>query len=92
MSIVLPAMAGAGVIIGLFYFGGLWLTLNKLTGSSKWGLLLGASFLLRNIITVAAFYLLSAGDWQRILALAVGFTLVRFFAIKRIQPKPVVTP
>ena len=88
----LVAMLGAGGIIGLFYFGGLWLTLNKLTGSRQWGLWLGTSFLLRTTMTVAAFWLLAGDDWQGILALATGFTIVRFISIKRIQPKPVPAP
>ncbi len=88
----LLAMLGAGGIIGLFYFGGLWLTLNRLTGSRQWGLWLGASFLLRTTMTVAAFWFLAGNDWQRILALAAGFTIVRFISIKRIQPKPVPAP
>jgi len=88
---LLLAMVCAGAIIGLFYFGGLWLTLNKLTESRQWGLWLGASFLLRSTMTVAAFWLLAADDWRRILALATGFTIVRFLSIKQIQHKPVPT-
>jgi len=92
MSILLlPAMLCAGAIVGLFYFGGLWLTLNKLTGSRQWGLWLGVSFLVRSTMAVAAFWLLAAGDWRRILALAAGFTLVRFLRVKQMQPKPVPT-
>ncbi len=92
MSILLlPAMLCVGAFIGLFYFGGLWLTLNKLIEFRQWGGWLGASFLVRSTITVTAFWLLAAGDWQRILVLATGFTLVRFFWVKRIQPKPVPT-
>ena len=86
---ILLGMAGGGAIIGLFYFGGLWLTLKKLTTSDHWGLWLGVSFLVRSTITVSAFWLLAAGDWRRILALATGFTVVRFLSVKRLHHNPV---
>lgn len=85
---ILLGMVCAGVIIGLLFFGGLWLTLNKLMGAKHWSFWLGVSFLIRSSITVAAFWLLGAGDWQRLVALATGFTIVRFFSVKRIQLKP----
>ena len=88
---LLLAMVCAGASIGLLYFGHLWLTVNKLTRSRQWGLWLGAGFLLRNTITVAAFWFLAAGDWQRILALTIGFTIVRFLWVKHIQHKSVPT-
>ena len=88
---ILLGMVCAGVIIGLLYFGGLWLTLNKLTGAKRWIFWLGASFLVRSTMTVAAFWFLAAGDWRRILALVTGFTIVRFFSVKRIQHKPLPT-
>ena len=88
---ILLAMVGAGAIIGVLYFGGLWLTLNKLTGTRPWGLWLGVSFLVRAIMAVAGFWFLGAGDWRRILALATGFTIVRFLSVKRIRPEPLQT-
>ncbi len=88
---LLLAMVCAGAIIGLFYFGHLWLTVNKLTGSRKLSLWLGAGFLLRSTITVAAFWFLAAGDWQRILAMTLGFIIVRFLWVKQIQHKSVPT-
>ncbi len=88
---ILLGMVCAGVMIGIFYFGGLWLTLNKLTGAKRWVFWLGAGFLVRSSITMTAFWFLAAGDWQRIVALATGFTIVRFFSIKRIEHKPLPT-
>ncbi len=88
---ILLGMLCAGVILGLFYFGGLWLTLDRFSETRRWGLWLGASFLLRSTMVVICFWFLSAGDWQRILALAAGFTLVRFFSLKRMAPKPLQT-
>lgn len=88
IPILLIIQCVAGAIIGVLYFGGLWLTLNQLTESRRWGLWLGVSFLVRATLTVTAFWFLGAGDWRRLLALATGFTIVRFLSIKRIRPEP----
>lgn len=85
---VMLAMVSAGAIIGVLYFGGLWLTLNKLTRAKSWGLWLGVSFMMRATMAMAGFWFLGAGDWQRLLALTIGFTIVRFLLVKRIQPEP----
>lgn len=85
---ILLSMLCAGGVLGLFYFGGLWLTLQSLIGKSRWVLWMGASFLVRSTIIVAGFWFLGAGDWQRLVALLTGFTLVRFFAVKRIPSEP----
>ncbi len=88
MPIMLIMQCVAGAIIGVLYFGGLWLTLNKLTETRRWGLWLGISFLLRTTIAAASFWFLGAGDWRRIVALATGFTIVRFLSVKQIRPEP----
>ena len=88
---LLLAMVCAGAIIAFFYFGSLWLTVNKLTKSRQCGFWLGAGFLLRSTITVVAFWFLAAGDWRRLLAITAGFTIVRFLWVKQIQHKSVPT-
>ena len=88
---VMLAMLSAGAIIGILYFGGLWLTLNKLTKTKSWSLWLGVSFLVRMTLAMAGFWFLGAGDWRRILALITGFTIIRFLSIKRIRPEPLQT-
>ncbi len=88
---ILIGMVGAGIIIGALYFGGLWLTLNRLTKTKSWSLWLGFSFLVRSSIAVAGFWLLGNGDWQRIVALLTGFMIVRFLSIKQIRPESLQT-
>lgn len=85
---LLLLMLVAGTIIGAGYFGGLWFTLQRMTNDRNGALWLIASFLLRSSMTMAAFWLLAAGEWQRILALALGFITIRFLSIKRIQQLP----
>ncbi len=68
---------GAGVFLGAFFFGGLWWTVRR-GASSKWpALLFLGSLLLRTGVTLAGFYLVSSGHWERLLACILGFTVAR---------------
>lgn len=67
----------AGVLIGLLFFGGLWWTVQKAMSSRQPGVLFAASFLLRTLLTLTAFYLIGSGSWQRLLACLIGFILGR---------------
>jgi F1F0 ATPase subunit 2 len=72
---------GAGIGIGLFYFGGLWLTTRRLATTSRPGLLLIGSFVGRLGLSLPAFYLVAGGRWERLLVTIVGFFTVRFFLV-----------
>ncbi|MGF1478528.1 MAG: ATP synthase subunit I [Cyanophyceae cyanobacterium] len=69
-----------GVSIGLFYFGGLWFTVQRLLATQhpfRW--LLG-SFCLRLSVSLLVFYLIIKGAEQQITSLlfcVFGFLLVR---------------
>ena len=67
----------AGIVIGLFYFGGLWWTVRRLPDRGEPALWALGSFLLRAAITLAGFYFAAGGEWMRILACLLGFVLVR---------------
>lgn len=83
---VLLISAAAGALLGVFYFGGLWWTVLRMTTAQNAGILFAVSFLLRILVVIAGFFLISGGDWQRLLAALVGFMLVRHLIIrKRIQ-------
>jgi F1F0 ATPase subunit 2 len=77
----------SGVLIGLIFFGGLRWTVHKAMSSRQPGLLFAGSMLLRTVLTLAAFYLVGSGSWQRLVACLVGFTLGRIvvnrFRVKR---------
>lgn len=88
---ILLAMVCGGACLGVFSFGGLWLTLHKLASTRRWAFWLGVSFLVRTSVTVTAFWFLAANDWRRMLALLTGFTVVRFLTVKRCQPSQVVS-
>ncbi len=75
-------LAGAaGLGLGLFYFGGLWLTVRWLpTVRSPVALTVG-SLVGRTALTLLGFYLVMAGHWERMLACLVGFILVRYAVV-----------
>lgn len=82
-----------GFLLGLFYFGALWLTVRRLARMRRPYFLIFISFLLRLSILVAAFYLiLSWGDWRHLLACVVGFVLARIFMTRRLGTKPQLSP
>lgn len=67
----------AGMALGLFFFGGLWLTVRQLPTSPSPALLLLASFVGRTALTLVAFYFVMGGRWERLLACLAGFLLAR---------------
>jgi F1F0 ATPase subunit 2 len=88
--LVLAIMGGMG--IGCFYFGGLWWTVRKVPHSSSPGLWLFVSFMVRTAVSLAGFYGIMGGDWQRLLAALLGFVAVRLVMVRRIRPVEPVQP
>lgn len=74
-QIILVFVLGLG--LGVFYFAGLWLTVKRLARADFSALLFSVSFLLRTGLTLAGFYLLMLGSWQRLLVALVGFIVAR---------------
>lgn len=67
----------AGLLLGALFFGGLWWTVRKGLVSTRPALWFLGSLVLRMVIAVGGFYLVSGGQWQRLLACLVGFVLAR---------------
>ncbi len=76
----------AGVVLGLFYYGGLWLTIQRLPQSSRPGMLTAVSLFLRLGLVLVAFYLVMGGSWERLLACLAGFLLARVLLVRRWGP------
>jgi F1F0 ATPase subunit 2 len=87
ITLVLAWAAGTG--LGLFYFGGLWLTIQQLPFSGGPALLLVGSFVGRTALTLVGFYLVMGGRWERMLACLVGFMMARLFLVSRLRPERV---
>ena len=83
LTLVLALLTG--ILLGAFFFGGLWWTIRMGTPSEWSGLLFSGSFLLRTIIAVAGFYLVSRGDWRKLLACLLGFLIARIAVTRLIR-------
>ncbi|MFH0907830.1 MAG: ATP synthase subunit I [bacterium] len=79
MRDMLPwAVAGvAGLALGAFFFGGLWWTVRKGLSSQYPARWLFGSLLLRMGMTLAGFYVVGGGHWDRLVACLLGFLAAR---------------
>jgi F1F0 ATPase subunit 2 len=80
---LLASLLGGG-LIGLVYFGGLWLTIRYVTEKQGPNWLLLASFVGRAVIAVAAFVWLVNGRLPDLIAALIGFFLMRTILIRRL--------
>jgi F1F0 ATPase subunit 2 len=78
----------AGILLGAFFFGGLWWTIRKGSPSQWSGLLFAGSLLLRMAVAVGGFYLVSHGDWRKLVACLAGFLLARIAITRLIRLPP----
>ena len=77
-EVILSALALlAGILLGTMFFGGLWWTVRNGIASPRPALWFLGSMLVRTGITLAGFYFVSGGDWQRLLACLLGFIIAR---------------
>ena len=67
----------AGVLLGAIFFGGLWWTVRKGVSSERPALWFFGSLLLRMSITLAGFYFVARGHWERLLLCLLGFVMAR---------------
>jgi F1F0 ATPase subunit 2 len=84
--ILAPALA-VGLLLGTFFFGGLWWTVIKGLSSPQPGLWFFGSLLLRTGIVLTGFYFVGREDWRRWLLCLLGFVLGRL-AIKFLTRTP----
>ena len=75
LPLMLSCLAGGG--LGAMFFGGLWWTVRKGVSSQRPALWFFGSLLLRTAITLAGFYFVSGGHWERLLACLLGFVIAR---------------
>lgn len=75
--LLLALSLSAGMLLGTIFFGGLWWTVRKGVSSERPAFWFFGSLLLRMSTTLAGFYLVSGGHWQRLLLCLVGFVMAR---------------
>jgi F1F0 ATPase subunit 2 len=82
----------AGLLLGAFFFGGLWWTVRKGVESERVALWFFGSMLLRTGVVMLGFYLLLDDSWQRMLAGLFGFFIARLIVTRLTreaeQPRP----
>jgi F1F0 ATPase subunit 2 len=72
----------AGGVLGAMFFGGLWWTVQKALSSKRPALWFFGSLLLRMGLTLAGFYFVAGGHWQRLLACLLGFVIARLIVTR----------
>jgi F1F0 ATPase subunit 2 len=71
----------AGLAVGFLFFGGLWWTVRKGVASTRPATWFLGSLLLRMSATLAGFYFVGRGHWERMLLCGLGFLIARFILI-----------
>lgn len=83
----------SGLLMGLFFFGGLWLSVRRLPDSPNPLLVVFVSFLLRLAVLVLCFYALArSGGWIAVLGAVPGLLLMRMTLVWRFGHKGVERP
>lgn len=85
-SVWIPGLLG-GLLIGVFFFGGLRWTVEQLPRAKRPALLFVFSFFGRTILTLLGFYIIAAGSWQRLLIAAVAFLVARVLIVNLTAPR-----
>lgn len=71
----------AGLLLGAFFFGGLWWTVRKCVSSQRPALWVFGSLILRMGITMAGFFFVGGSHWERLLLCLFGFIMARLVVI-----------
>jgi F1F0 ATPase subunit 2 len=75
-----------GILLGVLYLAGLWLTVRRLPRVRRPALLLLASTTLRITLLLAGFwYILGGREWGRLLAALAGFVTVRTLTLGQVR-------
>ena len=74
----------AGIILGALYFGGLWVTVNRLPKARHPALLVLLSYFLRIALLMGGFYLVMDENWLPLTVCVAGFLAMRYLAVRRL--------
>lgn len=85
-SLVVVLSLASGILLGLFYFGGLWMTLAHLGQSRQPALLTLASFLARSALCLYGFYLVAGHGLEALAFCLAGFISLKLALIRRLNP------
>jgi len=74
-----------GVLLGTFYFGGLWLTIKRLHCSQQPTLLSLGSFFARSLVCILGFYLIIGSGLEALLMGLADFVLTKIALIHKLS-------
>ena len=80
LIVILACMAGG--VLGAIFFGGLWWTIRRAVKSPRPALWFFFSLMLRMGILLPGIYLVSGGQWERLVACLAGIMVARFTVIR----------
>lgn len=84
LTLMLAAMAG--LLLGAFFFGGLWWTVRKGVASKYAAFWFLGSLVLRLSLVLTGFYWIAGQRWERLLACLVGFVFARLIVFRLTRP------
>jgi F1F0 ATPase subunit 2 len=76
----------AGVALGGVFFGGLWWTVRRGLASTRPALWFLGSLVVRVAVTLGGIYGVAGDQWQRLLAILLGFWLGRALVLRLTRP------
>ena len=80
--IVLFSVFVAGLLLGAFFFGGLWWTTKKALISKSPMIWFFSSLVIRLGITLVVLYFISRNHWERMLICLLGFIIARIIIVR----------
>ncbi|EKD35153.1 MAG: hypothetical protein ACD_75C02030G0002 [uncultured bacterium] len=81
-TLLLILVPAGGLLLGIFFYGGLWWTVQKGLGSPRPALWFLVSYLARTGVAMAGIYALSGDCWPRLLMCLLGFLSARFLTMR----------
>jgi F1F0 ATPase subunit 2 len=76
------AAALTGMLLGVFFYGGLWWTVRKTLSSPQAALWFSGSFLARTAVVLVGFYFVAQDDWRRMVGCVVAFLIARLLVTR----------
>ncbi len=73
-----------GVLLGILYFTGLWITVRRLPDRGRPFASIFWSFLARASLVVIGFYVVMNGRWEQLVSTLLGFIIAREILIRRL--------
>jgi F1F0 ATPase subunit 2 len=71
-----------GMLLGAFFFGGLWWTVRRGAASAQPAVWFFGSLVVRTAVVLGGFYAIADGQWQRLLLCGLGFIAARLVSVR----------